>query len=1040
MKAKFLSLLITLILISNAYSQEGVSYTPPTPIPGDTLIITFDVAQNWEHGGSIPGSMVMHWGINGKSTQAGQTPWQWPSSDAWPAGTISGVDNSGNKYLRSPMTRVGNSYQLTIVTNDEFSVLNFVFNSGTPSSFGSNWYHDRTPQGGSADWAISFTIGWRPFSPDPNEQVRITVRDCEAGASVYWTVTSLGQLHSPLERYWPENTELYGDLGVKTEMTGPDQFGECHAILGPFMSGRQVVESVNFSLIWNDGTADSISYSIVADFTPKEEDAEITFIEPIKGATLTPPIDIHAISPLAENVELWAGPDSLGAWYATDARTQWDPSADIFGMQYIIARSRNESDRVTFKLLPIFVKPEIIRAPAPPGITEGATQNGNEVTLSVYAPGRSVVALKGDFNTKYPAGELMKLSGDTLWWLTKTLPDGDYLYQYNFEGKKYIADPWSKDLLWINPGTGEEAWDYRFAHTELHVRADSFAWTDDAYQRPALKDLIIYEMHLGDFSGDPKNPGTYQYLTEKVESGYFDDLGITAIELMPVNEFEGSVSWGYNPSFHIAPESSYGTAEELKRLVNTCHAHGIAVILDVVFNHAWGSSSLWQMNDLEGLHDTRNDHYFYGSSIWGYKLEHWRSLGGKKYRTWKYISETLRTFIEDYHIDGFRYDVSHGVGWDHVNRQGMAYYVWYVHQLDSTAYNICEDFPGGATWTNINASTDADAGWHADFHWRMKDALVLDQRIMTDIARVISFDGYKEFTGPVNYTVSHDERRVIYELRLNGLSFARTRAKLGATICLTSLGIPMLYHGQELAQNSSNRNSGGSPVPEPLQWDNLDESWGRDMYDHYRKLIWLRKNREVLRSPNLDVKVESNGGNHLIYWRSDGDEKVVVAANFNTGAKTTDIPVPNPGTWYEFLTDDSVHTFSTSLDDYQIPGSSARIFCNVRDWDSLATSVRSAAKEAIPCEFQLMQNYPNPFNPDTKIRFSTPAAGHVSLIVYNALGQKVKTLFDRELSTGHHEVNWDAKDNDGQHVSSGVYLIRLSSGGRQMTRKMMFLK
>ena len=171
------------------------------------------------------------------------------------------------------------------------------------------------------------------------------------------------------------------------------------------------------------------------------------------------------------------------------------------------------------------------------------------------------------------------------------------------------------------------------------------------------------------------------------------------------------------------------------------------------------------------------------------------------------------------------------------------------------------------------------------------------------------------------------------------------------------------------------------------------------MYRHYRKLIWLRRNREVLRSPHLDTKVQSNNQNYIIYWRAEGEEKVIVAANFNTGNKVVDIPVPNPGKWYEFLTDDSLETHSTTLDDYSIPGSSARIFCNVRDWPSSLISkvTQLSDKTNQATTFNLYQNYPNPFNPATNISFSIAEKNIVTLDIYDVLGREIRTLIRKKM-------------------------------------------
>ncbi|MBN1155040.1 T9SS type A sorting domain-containing protein [candidate division KSB1 bacterium] len=1021
------------------YSQQGVNYDPPFPTAGDRVKIIFYVEQNWQYSGTLPATMVLHWGINGRKTTAGSTPWEWPDMDILPSGSITNIDNNGNKYVRSPMLKLGNRYEITIQTNEKFKVLNFVIYSGTLTSE-NHWYHDRSSTGGEADWAKSFLYSWQPYTPNHNDTIRLTVRDCTQGGSILWSVLENGFETLPDSRYWPGDTQIDNDIRVITPLSAPDANDECHLELGPFTSGRQIVEAIRFQMKRYDGTIDSIQYSIDFDFNPIAGDPIITFLQPDSNATLTPPIPISVTSENSISLEIWINGDSLFQSQSASLDESWEPEQSLFGSQKIACKATSQTGRVSFKVQPIFILPVIIREPAPEAIIDGATVSGNQVNFALFAPGKNYVALKGSFNTAYPEGELMKLSGDTLWWLTKTIPNGDYTYQFNLEGKKSIADPWSKNVEWIDPVTGQETWDAVHTKTELSVGAEPFQWTDDGYAKPALRDLIIYEMHLGDFSGEASRPGTYHDLIEKIEAGYFDELGITAVELMPINEFEGSVSWGYNPSYHMAPESSYGTPDDLKLLVDTCHRHGIAVILDVVFNHAWGSSALWQLNETENGHDTVNDHYFNGTSIWGYKLEHWREVSGKRYRAWKYISEVLRTWIQDYHIDGFRYDVSHGVGWDHTNIQGMAYYVKHVHQLDPTAYNICEDFPSGATYTNINASPDADAGWHADFHWRMKDVLVQNLKIFSDIKRIIGLDGYLQYTGPVNYTVSHDERRVIYELRNTGTDYAVQRTKMGSSILMTSVGLPMIFNGQEFAQNSSNRDANGNPIPEPLTWYNLNQDWGQDIFNHYKRLTWLRRHREVLRSQFMEIKIASNVNRSLVYWRNNANEKIVVAANFNTEQKLLDIPFPANGEWYEYVKDDTIMV-ADSVTAVSMAPSEVKVFANFKDWESLPTAVHQESEShELIYAYSLEQNYPNPFNPETNIRFSLEENDHVTLEIYNMLGQKICTLVDQPMSRGIYNIQWQGKSQAGNAVASGIYVARIKSGNFMKQIKMLLLR
>ena len=165
----------------------------------------------------------------------------------------------------------------------------------------------------------------------------------------------------------------------------------------------------------------------------------------------------------------------------------------------------------------------------------------------------------------------MKLSDDGFWWYSTNLDNGQYEYQFNIDGEKLIADPWSKDVNWKDIIGINESADYQKAKTTFIVGDSDYQWADSDYNRPSINELMIYEMHIGDFGADDVSYGTFQDLTDKIESGYFETLGINAIELMPISEFEGGNSWGYDPSFYMAPESQYGSPQDFKNLIDTAH-------------------------------------------------------------------------------------------------------------------------------------------------------------------------------------------------------------------------------------------------------------------------------------------------------------------------------------------------------------------------------------------------------------------------------------------------------------------------------------
>jgi 1,4-alpha-glucan branching enzyme len=183
----------------------------------------------------------------------------------------------------------------------------------------------------------------------------------------------------------------------------------------------------------------------------------------------------------------------------------------------------------------------------------GAVDHGKgKVTFALYAPGKRSVHLIGDFNGWSRSADPLQSTPEGLWWLEKKLKKGAYAYQFLVNGKLVICDPYATELV------EDSAYDPPRALIE--VGRKPFVWRHDAWQRPAFNELIIYELHVGDFTPQ----GTFQGVIEKLD--YLRDLGVNALELMPMFEFAGEEGWGYNPAYFFSVEKSYGTLDDFKRL------------------------------------------------------------------------------------------------------------------------------------------------------------------------------------------------------------------------------------------------------------------------------------------------------------------------------------------------------------------------------------------------------------------------------------------------------------------------------------------
>ncbi len=890
--------IVCFLFIHNLFGNY-VYWEPEIPVPGDQITVYYNTID-----GALPDNTFpayIHLGYNG-----------WEDVES---------------YAMSYAPAIGMGWwQYTYQIPEDAETVDFVF-----TDLNDNWDNNG---GIGIDWHISLNYYWTPFNPTPNDGIEIVLNNIDQNGHIVWTVDAGDGHIAPIEDYWPDGT--YIENGI---VYSPLEYIDSNSIsvsFNPFQSGEQVVSSMKFRILWDDGNYDVgsngqiIYYDIYFDYEPIAGDPYVNFTSPLSNEQIVGDVQI-SLEGDADIVELWLDGNLLTTLDSYPFDYLWNPPSGLFGNLEIVAKALDDNGRLSFSFLDFYLQYEIEQIAAPPGIKDGINIQGNNVIFSLYAPDKDYVSIKGSWNEEFPNGEIMKLSGDTLWWYETNLSNGIYTYQYNLEGIKNIADPWSYDVEWKDPFTGLESGNFQHAKTIFEIGQSEYAWGDMLYDRPEVKDLIIYELHVGDFLGVENEVGTYQTVIDSINAGYFNDLGINAIELMPVNEFEGDYSWGYNTSFAMAPETAYGTPSDLKALIDIAHQHNIAILIDVVYNHLWGSSPLFQLyhpidNYDWDAHDFEVCPYFDNyPSQWGYKLQHWHNLNGRAYRGWKYVEDALLHWVNEYHVDGFRFDYVEGIGWDG-DYNGSSYYANVLDNIDPSLILIAETDNA----YQIN-NTDFDSGWDYSYHHNLFDNILDIYFDINNITNHISAysQGYGFVTGPINYIESHDESRLIYqsvEFEGHSIEDAYKRSKVGATILLTSHGVPMIYQGQEFAQSAPTRDLGGYPIPQPLQWSNLNTDLALDLNQHYKKIFLLRNQYDILKEPPLEVKYANNQNKILVYWRADDNQKVVVAINLDTNPHMIDLEFPNNGSWDDYINDYQINIDSNWYGDFYLDPLTSYVF------------------------------------------------------------------------------------------------------------------
>ncbi len=521
----------------------------------------------------------------------------------------------------------------------------------------------------------------------------------------------------------------------------------------------------------------------------------------------------------------------------------------------------------------------------------GAIVSDGTVTFRVWAPNAEKVFVAGSFNNWSESEIPLELEENGYWSVETDMasPGDEYKYFIEHEGS-------------LLPRNDPYAFEVTNSNGNSVIRTLDFDWDDDDFKMPSWNQLVIYELHVGTFNrSSPEAVGTFDDVIEKLD--YLKNLGINCIELLPVAEFAGGISWGYNPAHPFAIEQDYGGPEAFAKLVNLAHKKGIAVIMDVVYNHFGPSDvDLWQFdgwseNDKGGIY-FYNDHR--SDTPWGDTRP---DYGREEVR--QYLRDNALMWIEKYHCDGLRMDATSyirfeggGMGYDTEIEEGnilmrdinMELREKYPHVL-----TIAEDLKGDSRVTDAVEHNGLLYGsqWDMNFVHPVREVIEDthdDGRDLEKIVGALSYMYSNDAFSRVVYTESHDEvangkARVPEEIQPGDAEsdFAKKRAILGMVLTLTAPGIPMLFQGQEFIEDEYFKDTEG------LDWNKEKKHSGIETL--ISDIIKLRTGEisggKGLRSQQIEFLHVNNNTKILAYKRfdvNDNTEPVLVILNFSNQA------------------------------------------------------------------------------------------------------------------------------------------------------------
>lgn len=543
----------------------------------------------------------------------------------------------------------------------------------------------------------------------------------------------------------------------------------------------------------------------------------------------------------------------------------------------------------------------------------------SSIEFSLFAPRVPKAALIGSFSNWE---EIPMQKGQDGYFRTQVeLEDGAHQYKFRVQSKsEAFLDQW----IDANDPYATEI-DRVSQNSVVRIKegqrfSEPYVWQHDDKPLPANHELIIYEMHVADFSGEDANvpPGKhFQQAITKLD--YLKSLGINAIELLPITEYKGSYRWGYLVNNFFAPESSYGTPGDLKQLVDECHARGIRVFMDGIYNHSDEQSPLLKID---------RDYWYYHhmhypddpDNFWGpeFNYENYDEVLDIK-PAWKFIGDVVRHWVQEYHIDGIRYDAIRQLG-------NYEFLFWITQEALKAAgnkpfYNIAEHIPEAVCITQPDGPFEGC--WHESFRifaiGHISGENINFDKLKESLDSKIQ--GFRGATAVVNYLASHDRDRTLRELGDRSIfdQPAFGRAKLGAVLVMTAVGIPMIWMGDEFGEYR--QKSEVTTKPSPIRWHLLEQDLNHDLFEFYQKIIQCRHSNSALQTENIEFFHQDLDNTVLAYVRwNDVGNRVVVIANFsNQSFDEYEVPYfPENGMWRDWFTNELLeaqdHRLTTSLE------------------------------------------------------------------------------------------------------------------------------
>lgn len=894
-----------------------------------------------------------------------------------------------------------------------------------------------------------------PVFPIADQEVTITVDVSSTGLAGYsddlWIWTWVDKTSGDIDA--PTNVNPATAAQSAALMTRSDSDGDIYTITFTpttfFGVADDEIEKIGLLLKgadWSDGQTPDYDFDVLSDQFAVSFTSPSSFPILVDASTS---IEVAIVASEASTLTLKV--DDVQVTSASNTTTlDHTLTAETEGIHEVTIEANNGSETVE-KSFTYTVRSTTVETARPAGIIDGINYHTDKtkVTLSLLAPLKSSVYVVGDFTDwKIDPDFQMAKDGEHFWLEVTGLTSGqEYAFQYLVDEAIWIADPHADKILdpddqWIPESTYPGLMDYPEGalHSKwyenraavLQTNQTTYTWENTNFKKPEKEDLMVYELLVRDFLGEDHM--NYQAMIDTLD--YIKDLGVNTIELMPIMEFGGNDSWGYNPTFMFAVDKAYGTKNDLKEFVDKAHGKGMAVILDMVMNQNDIPSPYAQMYfDFDEFKPTAENPWFNQEPKHPFNV--FSDINHESTYTQNWLDSVNHYWLNEFKFDGYRFDLSKGFTQvdsdDDVSAWGkkddsriallkrMADEIW-SHTPD--AYVILEHFAdndeekelsdyGMMLWGNIyHDYNQAAMGFGGSIEW-----------------------AYYEDRGWTNnylisYMESHDEERQMYQLQnfgktsgsysIKDFNTAIDRLKQSAAFFFTVPGPKMIWQWGEYAYDIP-IDENGRTGRKPEKWEYLENAKRRELYLTYKELMKLRNEYDVFTKG--DFTWSPDGVQKSIHI-SNSDTSVTVIGNFDVSSGSINPEFQHTGTWYDFISGEEIEVTNTSNTIKLSPGE-FHIYTDKKLHTPAAGIVTSIDSRQL--NEQLMF-YPNPANDVLNIDLAglRVEAKEYEWVISNILGQAVQS--GRLVPTQTTTLNVST-------LTKGLYTFRLKNGNQSISRK-----